>query len=327
MLLSLPALALAAALRLPVPPAPARLSGHLDHAPAGDTVRLNYGRHFGPQSVKTVLDPAGNFSITLKDLKAGTPVQFSYAGQHTGLYLLPGDDVHMTLDFPHFDESLSYTGRGAAASNYLAQSLWKFEFGPAGDLPRPKPTAATTPAQLRQQADAFRQARRDFLASYAKAHLLPADFQRNTALDIDLRWANTLLQYPGEYRALAKQEPALPATYFDFLQQLPLKQFDQYLADRGIDGNTGVMWFLTNYSNRLAPSGTLSTDPAEAARHYATTRWRKSTSAPARLVLTGPCTNSILGSSIPTWQACRPPTPLSAPTTATRPLPATCAPL
>ena len=48
MLLSLPALALAAALRLPAPPAPATLHGHLDHAPAGDTARLNYGRHFGP---------------------------------------------------------------------------------------------------------------------------------------------------------------------------------------------------------------------------------------------------------------------------------------
>ena len=269
MLLFLPALALAAALRLPAPPAPATLHGHLDHAPPGDTVRLNYGRHYGPRTVKTVLNPAGNFSIALQDLKAGTPVQFSYAGQRTSLYLTPGDDVQMTLDFPRFDESLRYTGRGATVSNYLAQALWKFEFGPAGTVPRPEPTATTTAAQMRQQADAFRQARRDFLTTYAKAHPLPADFQRNAALDIDLRWASTLLQYPGYYRALAKQEPTLPATYFDFLQQLPLKQFDQYLADRGIDGNTAVMGFLTNYSNRLAPSGALSSDPAEAARHYA----------------------------------------------------------
>ena len=264
MLLTLLALALAAALHQSVPPAPARLHGHLAHAPAGDTVRLNYGRHFGPQSAKTVLGPAGNFSIALKDLTAGTPVQFSYAGQRTSLYLTPGDDVQMTLDFPQFDESLRYTGRGATANNYLAQSLWKFEFGPAGDVPRPVPTATTTAAQMRQQVDAFRQARHGFLASYAKAHPLPADFERNLALDIDLRWANTLLGYPVAYRQLAKQEPILPATYFDFLQQLPLKKFDQYLADRGIEGNTAVMWLLTNYSNRLAPSGTLSSDPAEA---------------------------------------------------------------
>ena len=269
MLLSFSALALAATLHQPAPPAPARLHGHLDHAPAHDTVRLNYGRHFGPGTVKTVLDPAGNFSIALKDLTAGTPVQFAYAGQRTTLYLAPGDDVRMTLDFSRFDESLKYDGRGAAASNYLAQSLWKFEFGPAGPVPRPVPTATTTAAQIRQQADAYRQAQRDFLATYAQAHPLPADFQRNLALDLDLNWANTLLSYPGDYRYFAKQEPTLPATYFDFLQQLPLKKFDQYLGDRGMAGNTAVMRFLTNYSNRLAPTGKLSTDPAEARRHYA----------------------------------------------------------
>ena len=269
MLLTLSALALAAALQLPAPPAPATLAGHLGHAPAGDTVRLSYGRHFGSRSAKTVLDPAGNFSITLKDLTAGTPVMFTYAGQRTSLYLTPGDDVRMVLDFPHFDESLRYTGRGANASNYLAQALWKFEFGPVPDVPRPVPTATTTPVQLRQQADAFRQARRDFLAAYAQAHPLPADFRRNLALDINLSWATTLLEYPGAYRYLAKQEPVLSATYFDFLQQLPLKTFDPYLQERGIDGNTAVMRFLNAYSNRLAPGGKLSSDPAEAGRHYA----------------------------------------------------------
>jgi len=41
----------------------------------------------------------------------------------------------------------------------LAQSLYKFEYGPAGNTPRPqdqlKPT--TTPTEVRQYADAFRQ--------------------------------------------------------------------------------------------------------------------------------------------------------------------------
>ena len=140
---------------------------------------------------------------------------------------------------------------------------------PTRNTSSPRLTATTTAAQLRQQADAFRQARRDFLASYATAHPLPADFQRNTALDIDLRWATTLFNYPTTYRALAKQEPTLPPTYFDFLQQLPLKNFDPYLQGRGLDGNTAVIRFLNSYCNRLAPAGTLSTDPAEASRHYA----------------------------------------------------------
>jgi thiol-disulfide isomerase/thioredoxin len=275
MLISVPALALGAALRLlpAAPPTTATLSGHLAHAPAGDSVRLEYRGHYYHQRVRTVLNPAGDFKLTLPDLKESMPVTFTYGGQRTSLYLSPGDDVQLTLDFPQFDETLKYTGRGANANNYLAQSLWKFSFGPAdAALPLPQTTAATTPAQIRQQADAFRQAQRNFLTSYTKTHPLPAEFQRNTLLDIDLNWAITLLEYAPIYRRLAKQEPTLPATYFNFLQELPLKQFDPYLKDRGAAGNTAVLRFLNGYGNRLLPGGKLSTDPAEAPRLYAQAR-------------------------------------------------------
>jgi thiol-disulfide isomerase/thioredoxin len=271
MLLSPPALLLSAALRA-LAPTTATLSGHLDHAPAGDTVRLDYGRHQGRQQLRTVLSPTGDFKVIVPDLKGGTPIYFTYAGQHTSLYLSPGDDVRMTLDFPKFDESLRYSGRGANTSNYLAQSLWKFEYGPDRAAAHPQPTATTTAAQMQQLAEASRQTLRTFLMTYAKAHPLPADFQRNELLYIDLNWVTNLFEYPGAYRNLAKQEPTLPGDYFNVLTQLPLKQFDQYLGDRGILGNTAVARFLGSYANRLSPSGILSADPAEATRHYAQAR-------------------------------------------------------
>ena len=278
MLFSLPIVAFVAALRLiaaptlapSAPPVPAVVSGHLDHAPAGDSVRLEYAGHYGRKATKAKLGPDGNFSVVLKDLKGGTPTTFSYAGQRTGLYVSPGDELQLTLDFPRFDETLRYTGRGADANNYLAQSLWKFEYGPAGSVPRPKLTPTTTATELRGVADTFRQQRQVFLAAYAKAHPLPADFQRNAALDIDLQWAITLLEYPDHHRYVAKQTAVLPADYYSFLAQLPLKKFDQYLLkDRGMNGNTHVMRFLNGYGNHLVPTGTLSTDPAEAGRIYA----------------------------------------------------------
>jgi peroxiredoxin len=275
MLISLPALALGAVLRLlpAAPPTTATLSGRLAHAPAGDSVRLEYSGHLYHQRVRTVLGPAGDFKLTVPDLKAAMPITFTYGGQRTSLYLSPGDDVRLTVDFPKFDETLKYTGRGANVNNYLAQSLWKFEFGPADAArPRPQVTATTTPAQIRQQADAFRRAQRDFLTRYAKAHPLPADFQRNTLLDIDLNWAISLLEYAPTYRYIAKQEPTLPPTYFDFLRQLPLKQFDPYIKDRGMAGNTAVLRFLTGYGNFLLPNGKLTADAAEAPRLYARAR-------------------------------------------------------
>ena len=272
MLLSLSVLALGAGLRLlaPAPPA-AVLRGHLDHAPAGDSVRLEYTGHYGRQrAIKAPLSPAGNFALTLKDLKGGTPAIFNYAGQRTSMYLSPGDQLQFSLDFSRFDETLRYSGGGAAVNNYLAESLYKFEYGPAGAVPRPEYTPATTAAQLRAVADGFRRQRQAFLAAYAQAHSLPADFQRNAALDIDLHWANTLLEYPAYVRSQTKRPAALPAEYFDFLQQLPLRTLDPLLkTDRGLDGNTALMRLLTSYTERLVPTGALSTDPAEAARLYA----------------------------------------------------------
>ena len=234
MLLSLPALALAAALRLPAPPAQATLHGHLDHAPAGDTVFVWYAHaQFGPaRPAKVVLRPGGDFDLTLRDVREG-PASLSYARQRTVLYLTPGDQLTLTLDFSHFDETLRYTGRGATANNYLARSLYKFEYGPAtADAVhlREARTATTTPAQMRSLADQVRRQQQAFLKTYAAAHPLPPAFQRQVALDIDLDWGRALLDYPGYHFYTAKQVAALPAGYYDFLRELPLRKLDDQRA-------------------------------------------------------------------------------------------------
>lgn len=51
---------------------------------------------------------------------------------------------------------------------------------------------ATTPTEIRQCADAFRQKRLAFLADYAKTHPLPAPFQREATAAIAADWATAL---------------------------------------------------------------------------------------------------------------------------------------
>ena len=63
------------------------LSGHFDHAPAGDTVRLWYGSG----KAQTVLGPAGDFKLVIKDLIDATSAMLQYSRQHTSIYLSPGD--------------------------------------------------------------------------------------------------------------------------------------------------------------------------------------------------------------------------------------------
>jgi peroxiredoxin len=274
MLPFLSTLALGAALHLQAAPAPGppitRFGGHLEHAPAGDTVRL----FVGERQVKAPLSPSGDFQFEFNDLQATTPVHFTYAGQSTRLYLMPGDQLRLTLDFKDFDKSLVYSGRGSDVNNYLAQSQWKFEYSPPSDDLRPmdqlkqKPTI--TPAEMRRNADAFRQRRLAYLAEYAKAHPLPAAFRHDAEVGIDLAWGTQLLSYLAFSRAQNKSEagpnqPVNPA-YFSFMPQLPLRELGQHM--RGLDENTAVAQFLYAYQDRLVPSGKLSTDPAEGPRLY-----------------------------------------------------------
>jgi peroxiredoxin len=255
---------------LGAPPVPIRtiVTGHFTHAPAGDSVRVRYGTHHA----QAALSATGDFQLALPDLKSASAAELSYTGQRTPLYLLPGDQVHLTLDFAHFDESVVYTGRGSAANNYLARSLWQFEFGPGEHASRPldQLTATTTPTQLRTQADAFRAQRQAFLRAYAAAHPLPAAFVRDATQHIDLQWANTLIAYPGVYKLRFDEAAVLPATYFQFMAQLPLTTLEAYLQRNPSEMGT-VMPFLLDCaaSAYLLPTGPLPADSAAGRALYA----------------------------------------------------------
>jgi peroxiredoxin len=260
MLCSLWLLALGSVLAGPTPPSRTVLSGHLDHAPAGDSVQLLVGE----KRVKTPLGPNGDFRFELKDLKQNTPMSFSYAGQRTELYLLPGDQLVMHLDFKDFDKTLTYAGRGSDVNNYLAQALYKYSYGPDNEFLRIQDFPKGTPAEARQASDALRQSRREFLATYAKAHPLPASFQRDEQVAIDMTRATMLLAYAARHEAAE-----LPDGYFDFLTQTPVREMCQHLG-RSIIDNSLLANFVMGYQYRLVPKGQLSTDPAEGPRLYQT---------------------------------------------------------
>lgn len=154
------------------------LRGHVAHAPAtADSLRLTVGF----RQVSTALGPGGDFQVALPFLREPTPTKLSYGDQQTQLYLTPGDQLTLRLDYADFAKTLAYTGRGRVANNYLAQALYQFTYGPpAPGLLRSTAALSGTPAEAQQQATALRAARQAFLARYAQeAHpRLPAAFVR-----------------------------------------------------------------------------------------------------------------------------------------------------
>jgi peroxiredoxin len=252
------------------PPLPTRtvVNGHFTHAPIGDTVRLQYGTHHA----LGMLSSTGDFQLVLPNLKSASMAELSYAGQRTPLYLLPGDQVHLTLDFAHFDETLVYTGRGSAANNYLARSLWQFEYGPGEHASRSLDQLAvtTTPAQLRAQADALRAKRQAFLRTYATAHPLPVAFVHDATLHIDLQWANTLISYPQVYQLRFDEAAVLPAAYFQFMAQLPLTRLEAYVQRNPGEEGTVIPFLLNSAASRyLLPTGSLPADSTASRTLYA----------------------------------------------------------
>ncbi|WP_298365075.1 redoxin family protein [uncultured Lutibacter sp.] len=71
-------------------------------------------------SKKINVNKDGTFSDTLK-INEGTYNLFD-GKESTSIYLKNGYDINMTINTQQFDETVSYTGLGAEASNYLAKS-------------------------------------------------------------------------------------------------------------------------------------------------------------------------------------------------------------
>ncbi len=245
-------LALLALAGAPAAQATTVVSGHIIH-PKGTGVSIVY--ETGPISggprgvVEGKVDAKGNFRLELPKLTAPTAATFTH-GEYTSLYLTPGDNLVLTVDTDKFDETVRYTGTGAAACNYLAQALLKFETDPTAGMLVQAETSG--PAAIRQRADAYRQRLLAHLGTYAKTHPLTPAFRAYARHSILFEWASGLLAYPEMRKAVTPQDvPVLPATYYDFLAAVRPAQDSAYRAR-----NEQYWQFMDTYADYRLPDAT-----------------------------------------------------------------------
>ncbi len=95
-------------------------SGHIQNAPADKFILRNLQNQ---KAAVIQLDSSGNFSDTLHLPKSY--YKMNLGEQYTWLYLKPGYNLQMQLDYNNFDPSLSFEGTGAENNNYLAAKMLK----------------------------------------------------------------------------------------------------------------------------------------------------------------------------------------------------------
>ena len=211
------------------PQAAALLTGRILH-PTAPTVRLDYLTDWltlEPTGHLTAqLSPTGEFRLSVPAEALGE-ARLVHGSESTALYLTRGDAVRLTLDTERFDESVRYTGRGAAANNYLAGRFLRFEDESRYESLPAMHAATSTPEQMRSYTDAYRQRQLAFLDSFARRQPLPPTFRAHARRAIDYGWANDLQWYPAvqKLNRQARNEaeaPPLPANFYSFRQQLRL---------------------------------------------------------------------------------------------------------
>jgi hypothetical protein len=70
---------------------------------------------------KSLIDTCGNFKLVAELSHGGF---YKYEGNEWAtLYITPGDSLHIELDAEYFDETLKFSGKGAAVNNYIITNL------------------------------------------------------------------------------------------------------------------------------------------------------------------------------------------------------------
>lgn len=220
------------------------ISGMIENANGGEVAIILSG-----EKVTTPVDESGKFSTTF-ELEESTIAQFSYGRERTSIYLTPGDNFEVKLNTAEFDETISYTGKGAEVNNYLASkylldeelsSDWRTIFG----LGTEEFVAKVKNIQQKMMAN--------FKKAYAANTEMSPDFVKMEKENLRIATANNLLMYPEYYAYVTKEDaPEMPAEYYDFLSGFTFND-DKMLASQ--DFKSFVQAYLTHKATAMVDEG------------------------------------------------------------------------
>lgn len=189
------------------------------------------------------LDKKGNFTMNFP-WSSPYPATFYSGNEITEMYLVPGDDLHLSLDAKHFDETLKYTGKGSQINTYKAREMLESRY----------PTAEVyklSPEKYIQWIDSLHDKTISDLHGYFSAIQNPdpanAEFIKQAEMEATYAQANHKLSYPGlnAYMNRMRGFTAVPEGYYDFLNAITIYNPDAL-------NSTAYTEFIGDYINYKA---------------------------------------------------------------------------
>jgi len=212
------------------------VSGKIENA-LSETVEIILDKNIrGLKNDKYVagVDQKGRFqfSLQLPDWQIG---KIFLADHSAYIFLESNDSIHISVDETDFDNSLTFSGKGAENCKYFNESYSTFESRTYLVDNRNKTKEINSGKAFRQYRDNIRNQHLQFYNTN-RSKLSPA--AEKVALgQINCRWGNKLFDYPTVHLYLNDQEmkPDFEEGYYDFINSIDLNdesllRFDKYIV-------------------------------------------------------------------------------------------------
>jgi thiol-disulfide isomerase/thioredoxin len=163
------------------------------------------------------LDSLGNFSIEM-DIDEAQYVRFSHGPERSTFYLIPKSNMTFSIDSDQFDETISFEGENADASN-LTLKMYLIE----EQLPSPYRRSSDEPLDFMALLDSIYTAKNDFLMTYKGK--VPEDFYNLEAGKIVYEKVSNAANYLSSRIYRGNTDP-VPEAFFTYRDEIDFNRED-----------------------------------------------------------------------------------------------------
>jgi thiol-disulfide isomerase/thioredoxin len=208
------------------------LSGQIKHPVDNKVYISKYSDVISYEEIiidSALVNKEGHFSVTFPWNTSG-PAMLNHGEEYTDLYICPGNNMYLTFDAEAFDETMKHSGDGAAVNNFLAWNMLEQENSTMDIFGKPKPEFLL----YVDSVYTLRETRLDQMElESGEKSTCEKQFKSIQQAELTYLRYYELLEYPGLYGYLNRNNPSAPpvSNDFSFLQDVTISNPDALAAE------------------------------------------------------------------------------------------------